>query len=239
MRSFPSKLGLFASSLSGRFVDEGLVDVGNDTSSGNGGLDKGIQFFVTTNGELKMSWCNTLHLQILTGVSSQFQNLGGEVLEDGRSVNSCGGTDTVSVVNRVLQETVHTTNGELKSSLGRSRLGRLLGGWGLSTLSSLTAFSSFARLRRDGRMTRDVFVSIWSVAMMNAMQYTRLRCTSRYDSDGCRVFGGQTMDWTATTTAGLRPLRSYFHRLKTPWSLICNQQCYQPPLPSLSIIVLP
>ena len=127
------------------------MDVRDDTSSSNGCLDKGIQFFVTTNGELKMPWSNTLHFQILTGVSGQFQNFGCEVLEDGRSVNSCGGTNTVSVVDRVLQETVHTTDGELKSSLGRTRLGRLLGSWGFSTLSSLTAFTSFARLRRETR----------------------------------------------------------------------------------------
>ena len=131
------------------------------SASSNGGLDEGIQFFVTTNGELKMPWRNTLDLQILTGVSGQLQDLGREVLEDGRSVNSCGGTDTVSMVNRVLQETVDTTNGELKSSLGGSRLGRLLGGRGLSTLSSLTAFSSFARLRSDEGMNRHVRVSAW------------------------------------------------------------------------------
>ena len=34
----------------------------------------------------------------------------------------------------------------LKSSLGRTRLGRLLGGGGLSALSSLTSFASFAGL---------------------------------------------------------------------------------------------
>ena len=34
----------------------------------------------------------------------------------------------------------------LKSSLGRTRLGRLLGGGGLAALSSLTSFASFAGL---------------------------------------------------------------------------------------------
>ena len=38
----------------------------------------------------------------------------------------------------------------LKSSLGRTRLGRLLGGGGLSALSSLTSFASFSGLRIGG-----------------------------------------------------------------------------------------
>ena len=45
------KLGLLAATL-GRFVDEGLVDVRNDTTTGNRGLDKSIQLFVSTNGKL-------------------------------------------------------------------------------------------------------------------------------------------------------------------------------------------
>ena len=122
------------------------MNVRDNTSSSNGSLDKGIQFFVTTNGELKMSWRNTLHLQILTGVSGQFQNFGCEVLEDGRSVNSCGGTNTVSVVDGVLQETVHTTDGELKTGLGTSRLRCLLARRGFSSLTTFSSLASFARL---------------------------------------------------------------------------------------------
>jgi hypothetical protein len=52
----------------------------------------------------------------------------------------------VPVVDRVLEKTVHTTDGELQTSLGRTRLGRLLRGGGLASLSSFAAFSSFARL---------------------------------------------------------------------------------------------
>lgn len=34
-------------------VDEGLVDVGNHTTTGDGRLDEGVQLLVTTNGELQ------------------------------------------------------------------------------------------------------------------------------------------------------------------------------------------
>ena len=33
-------------------TDQGLVDVGNDTSSGDGGLDEDIEFLITSDGQL-------------------------------------------------------------------------------------------------------------------------------------------------------------------------------------------
>lgn len=89
------------------------MDVRDDTTTSNGGLDESIQFFITTNGELQVTGCNTLDLQVLAGISSQFQDFGGQVFEDGGRVDSRGSTDTVSLVNRVLEETMDTTYGEL------------------------------------------------------------------------------------------------------------------------------
>jgi len=34
----------------GRLVDERFVDMRDDTSTGNGGLDEGVQFFVSPDG---------------------------------------------------------------------------------------------------------------------------------------------------------------------------------------------
>jgi hypothetical protein len=45
--------------------DERFVNVGNDTTTGNGCLDQAVEFFVSTNGELKMARCDTLDFQIL------------------------------------------------------------------------------------------------------------------------------------------------------------------------------
>lgn len=59
------------------------MDVRNDTTTGNGGLDERVQFLVTTDSELEMSWGDTFYFKILAGVACQFQHLGGQVLQDG------------------------------------------------------------------------------------------------------------------------------------------------------------
>ena len=56
-------------------ADKGLVDMGDDSSAGDGGLDQGVQLLVSTDGQLQMAGSDTLHLQILGGVASQLQNL--------------------------------------------------------------------------------------------------------------------------------------------------------------------
>ena len=55
--------------------DERLVDVGDDTSSGDGGLDEGVQLLVTSDGQLQVAGGDTLHLQVLGSVSGQLENL--------------------------------------------------------------------------------------------------------------------------------------------------------------------
>ena len=67
-------LGLLLSSFA-LLANKGFVDVRNDTTASNGGLDEGVQFFVTTDGKLQMSGSDTLHLQILGGVTGQLENL--------------------------------------------------------------------------------------------------------------------------------------------------------------------
>lgn len=137
------KLGLLALL---RLVDKRLVNVRNNTTTSNSRLDQSIQLFVTTNGELQMPRRNTLDLQVLAGIAGQFQHFGREILENSGSVDGSRSTNTMSVMNRLLEETVHTTDRKLKTSLGRTRLGSLFGGWGLATLASLAAFSTFSRL---------------------------------------------------------------------------------------------
>lgn len=39
-----------------------------DTSEGDGGTNEGIEFFVTTDGELKMAGSNALDLEILGSI---------------------------------------------------------------------------------------------------------------------------------------------------------------------------
>merc|ERR1712122_124635 len=57
-----------------------LVDVGDDSTASNGGLDQGVQLLVSPDGELEMSGGDPLHLEILTGVTGQLEDLSSEVL---------------------------------------------------------------------------------------------------------------------------------------------------------------
>lgn len=70
------------------------MDVGDDTSASDGSLDQGVKFFVSSDSQLQVSGGDSLDLQILGSVSSQFKNLSGEVLEDGSCVNSGSSSDS-------------------------------------------------------------------------------------------------------------------------------------------------
>lgn len=54
--------------------EEGAVDVGQDTTKGDGGADQGIELFVTTDGELQVAGSDTLDFEILGGILQ-----GGEI----------------------------------------------------------------------------------------------------------------------------------------------------------------
>ena len=61
--------------------------MGDNTTTGNGSLDQGVELLVTSDGEQQVSGCDSLHLQVLGGVTSELKDLGGEVLEDGSAVD--------------------------------------------------------------------------------------------------------------------------------------------------------
>ena len=58
--------------LLGGLVDEGLVDVGDHTTTGDGRLDEGVELLVTTDGELKVAGGDALHL-----LRSEREGVGG------------------------------------------------------------------------------------------------------------------------------------------------------------------
>ena len=45
------------------------------TSSSDGSSDKSVQFFISSDGQLEMARCYTLHFKIFRTVTSQFQHL--------------------------------------------------------------------------------------------------------------------------------------------------------------------
>ena len=59
----------------------------DDTTASDGCLDQSVEFLVTSDGQLKMSWSNSLDFQIFRSVTCEFQDLSGEVLEDSSTVD--------------------------------------------------------------------------------------------------------------------------------------------------------
>ena len=94
--------------------DQGLVDVGDHTTASNGSLDERIKFFVAANGQLQVAWRDSLHLQVLASVACELEHLRSEVLKNGSSVHSRSCTDTTVGTYSALQESVNSSNGELK-----------------------------------------------------------------------------------------------------------------------------
>ena len=120
------------------------MDVRDDTTTSDGGLDQGVELLVTTDGQLQMTGGDALHLEILAGIPRQFQDFGRQILENGARVHGRRGTDAVALVYRVLEKTMDTTNGKLQSGLAGTRLGGLFRGGGLAALATLTAFATFS-----------------------------------------------------------------------------------------------
>jgi hypothetical protein len=74
--------------LFGLFGQQDCLDVGQDTSLGDG--DSGqelVQLPVVADGQLQVTWDDSGLLVITSGVSSQFEDLSGQVLHDGSQVD--------------------------------------------------------------------------------------------------------------------------------------------------------
>ena len=75
-----------------------------------------VELLIVADGELQVTGDDTRLLVVTGGVSSELEDLGGEVLEDGGEVDGCSSSDTLGVVT-LAEETVDTTDGELESCL--------------------------------------------------------------------------------------------------------------------------
>ncbi len=99
----------------GPFVDEGLVDVGNDTPASNCGLDQGIKLFIPSNGQLQMSWGDTLYTQITRCIASQLKNFCTKIFAYGSHVDCRCCSNTAVTCNSNLEVTVYTSHRKLKT----------------------------------------------------------------------------------------------------------------------------
>ena len=98
------------------------MDVGDHTTASNGSLDECIKFFVTADSQLQVTWRDSFHLQVLASVASKFKYLSGEVLKNRSSIDSRCCTDTTVGTHSALQESVNSSNGELKKKFIRLAL---------------------------------------------------------------------------------------------------------------------
>ena len=104
------------SSLSVVLHDKSLVDVGNNTTAGDGGLDQGVKLLISADGELQVTGSHSLHLEVLAGVASELEHLSGEVLKDSCCVDSRRGANAAARVDTTLQESVDAAHRELQST---------------------------------------------------------------------------------------------------------------------------
>ena len=115
-----------SAALLGLLGQERVVDVGEDTTLGNGDVaEQLVQLLVVADGELQVAGNDTGFLVIAGSVTGQLKNLSSQVLEDGSEVDGGTSTDTLGIV-ALAQVTVNTTDRELKTGLGRAG-GRVLG----------------------------------------------------------------------------------------------------------------
>lgn len=138
---------------------QSAVDVWQDTTKGDGGLDQSIQLFVTSYGELEVARSDTFDLEILGGVlgvslaakleigsrgregnttlqsqirankngtyACQFENFGGEILENSGDVNSSFSSDSHLILAVLLEEALDTTARELGALVSNMQSGEV------------------------------------------------------------------------------------------------------------------
>lgn len=94
------------------------MDVGQDTTLCDGDVaQKLVQLLIVPDGQLQMPGNDTGLLVVASGVASQLENLGSQVLENSSQVHGGTGTNTLSVV-ALAEQTVNTANRERQTGLG-------------------------------------------------------------------------------------------------------------------------
>ncbi len=99
------------------------LDVGQHAALSDGySAQKFVQLLVVAHRQLQVTGNDAGLLVVPRGVSSQLQDLSGEILEHSRQIDGNTGTDAISVVT-FAEKPVNTTDGELQPCPGRPSLG--------------------------------------------------------------------------------------------------------------------
>ena len=89
------------------------MDVWDNTTTSNCGLDQSVKLFISSDGEQEMSWCDSLHLQVLRGVTGELEDFGSKVLKDSSTVDGRGGSNSAIGTDSGFQESMNSSDGEL------------------------------------------------------------------------------------------------------------------------------
>ena len=134
----PTKLGhLFA--LARLLGEKDLVDVGQDTTRGNGDVaEQDVQLLVVADSKLQVTGDDAVALVVAGGVASELKDLSAQVLEDSREVDWGATTEAGGQV-LLAHVAGDTADRELKSGACRAALA--LAGRSASSLSLSLSFS--------------------------------------------------------------------------------------------------
>lgn len=89
------------------------MNVGDDSTASDSGLDESVELLIASDRELQVSGSYSLHLKVFWGISSQLEDLSGQVLEDSSCVDSWSSADSAVGADSALQESVNSSNWEL------------------------------------------------------------------------------------------------------------------------------
>lgn len=109
--------------LLGLLWQEDSLNVGQNTTLGDGhSREKFVQLLVVADGELEMTRNDPGLLVVTSGIACQLENFSGQVFHDGCEIHGCTGTNSLGVIS-FPQQTMDTSDRELKSSTARTGLG--------------------------------------------------------------------------------------------------------------------
>ena len=108
--------------LLGLLGEEYSLDVGEDTTLGNGNTgEELVQFLVIANGKLEVTGDDPCLLVVTGSIAGELEDLSSEVLHDGSQVDWSTSTYTLGIVS-LAEKAVNTSYRELKSSPGATGL---------------------------------------------------------------------------------------------------------------------
>ena len=119
--------GVSSLCLLGLLGQKDSLDVGQDTSLGNGDTGKKlVQLLIVADGQLKVAGDDAGLLVVTGSIAGQLEDLSSQVLHDGGQVNGSSSSDAVGVV-ALAEHAMDAADEELKPGPRRSGLGLRLG----------------------------------------------------------------------------------------------------------------